>query len=67
MKRLSSRAFVNAFIAVAALGSAALILARLPTLRSRSRLESVVSREAAFLYNNLLLVAFALRTIEARG
>jgi cytochrome c-type biogenesis protein CcmF len=29
-------------------------------LRSRSRLESVASREAAFLYNNLLLVAFAL-------
>jgi cytochrome c-type biogenesis protein CcmF len=37
-----------------------LILTRLPILRARSRLESLVSREAAFLYNNLLLVAFAL-------
>ena len=34
--------------------------ARLPLLRSRTRLESLVSREAAFLYNNLFLVAFAL-------
>src|SRR4029078_13287152 len=48
------------FIAVVALASTALILARLPLLRSRSRLESLASREAAFLYNNLLLVAFAL-------
>ncbi len=48
------------FIAVVALGTTGLILARLPLLRSRSRLESLASREAAFLYNNLLLVAFAL-------
>src|SRR4051794_3951994 len=48
------------FIAVVALGSTGLILARLPLLRSHSRLESIASREAAFLYNNLLLVAFAL-------
>jgi cytochrome c-type biogenesis protein CcmF len=49
-----------AFIAVVAAGSAALILTRLPILRTPARLESLASREAAFLYNNLLLVAFAL-------
>jgi cytochrome c-type biogenesis protein CcmF len=48
------------FIAVVAAASIALILVRLPLLRSRTRLESLVSREAAFLYNNLFLVAFAL-------
>jgi cytochrome c-type biogenesis protein CcmF len=48
------------FIALVAAASTVLILARLPLLRSRSRLESLASREAAFLYNNLLLVAFAL-------
>ncbi|MBD0291395.1 MAG: heme lyase CcmF/NrfE family subunit, partial [Thermoleophilia bacterium] len=45
------------------LGSAALILWRLPVLRSRTRLESRGSREAAFLYNNLFLVAFALTVL----
>src|SRR5205823_7197785 len=34
--------------------------ARLPLLRTKTRLESLVSREATFLYNNLLLVALAL-------
>jgi cytochrome c-type biogenesis protein CcmF len=48
------------FIAVVAAASTALILLRLPVLRTRTRLESLVSREAAFLYNNLFLVAFAL-------
>jgi cytochrome c-type biogenesis protein CcmF len=51
------------FIAVVAAGSAALILYRLPVLRTRTRLESLVSREAAFLYNNLFLVAFALTVL----
>jgi len=37
-----------------------LILSRLPLLRARTRLESLVSREATFLYNNLLLVALTL-------
>jgi cytochrome c-type biogenesis protein CcmF len=50
-------------IAVVAAASAGLILLRLPLLRSRARLESVASREAAFLYNNLLLVAFALTVL----
>ncbi len=46
-----------AFICVVVAGSLALIFSRLPILRARSRLESLVSREATFLYNNLLLVA----------
>ena len=45
------------FIVVVAAFSVALILWRLPLLRSKTRLESLVSREATFLYNNLLLVA----------
>jgi len=51
------------FIALVAGASTALILYRLPLLRSRTRLESLVSREAAFLYNNLFLVAFALTVL----
>ena len=37
-----------------------LLFIRLPLLRSKTRLESLVSREATFLYNNLLLVALTL-------
>lgn len=48
------------FLALVTLGSLALIFARLPLLRSRTKLESLASREASFLYNNLLLVAFCL-------
>ncbi|MDQ3890188.1 MAG: cytochrome c biogenesis protein CcsA, partial [Actinomycetota bacterium] len=51
------------FIAVVSAASTALILARLSALRSPTRLESLVSREAAFLYNNLFLVAFALTVL----
>jgi cytochrome c-type biogenesis protein CcmF len=51
------------FIAVVAAASTTLIIYRLPLLRSRTRLESLVSREAAFLYNNLFLVAFALTVL----
>jgi len=51
------------FIALVAAASTALILWRLPVLRSRTRLESLVSREAAFLYNNLFLVALALTVL----
>jgi cytochrome c-type biogenesis protein CcmF len=51
------------FICVAALFSTALIIWRLPLLRTRTRLESLVSREAAFLYNNLLLVALTLTVL----
>jgi cytochrome c-type biogenesis protein CcmF len=48
------------FIAVVVAGSTVLIVSRLPLLRAKTRLESPVSREATFLYNNLLLVAFCL-------
>jgi cytochrome c-type biogenesis protein CcmF len=48
------------FIGLVVLGSAALIVSRLPVLRAKTRLESPISREATFLYNNLLLVAFCL-------
>jgi len=48
------------FIALVTVFSVALIYIRLPLLRARTRLESLVSREATFLYNNLLLVALAL-------
>jgi cytochrome c-type biogenesis protein CcmF len=49
-----------AFIAVVVTVSVGLVLWRLPLLRSPTRLESPVSREAAFLYNNLLLLALCL-------
>src|SRR5437762_1940564 len=53
-------AWFLAFICVLAVGSTALIIWRLPLLRARTKLESLVSREATFLYNNLLLVALCL-------
>lgn len=40
-------------------GSFVLILWRLPLLRADQRMESLVSREATFLFNNLLLVGIA--------
>src|SRR5881392_1044095 len=48
------------FICAVTAGSLALVFARLDLLRARTRLESLVSREATFLYNNLLLVALCL-------
>src|SRR5919199_210195 len=48
------------FICVVAVGTSVLIIARLPLLRAKTKLESLVSREATFLYNNLLLVALSL-------
>lgn len=47
------------FIAICAIGSAALVVSRLDHLRSDSTLESIWSREGAFLLNNLVLVAIA--------
>jgi cytochrome c-type biogenesis protein CcmF len=49
-----------AFIAAVVAVSLALVFWRLPQLRSQTRLESPISREAAFLYNNLLLLALCL-------
>jgi cytochrome c-type biogenesis protein CcmF len=48
------------FLALMVVFSVALIYLRLPLLRTKTKLESLVSREATFLYNNLLLVALAL-------
>ncbi len=45
------------FLALLIGGTAYLILDRLDYLRSEARLESVVSRESAFLFNNLILLA----------
>ncbi|HEV8105251.1 MAG TPA: cytochrome c-type biogenesis CcmF C-terminal domain-containing protein [Gaiellaceae bacterium] len=49
-----------AFVVISSLFSLGLILYRLPLLKARTKLESALSREAAFLYNNLLLVALSL-------
>ncbi len=48
------------FICFVVVCSLALVFWRLPLLRSKTRLESPISREATFLYNNLLLVALTL-------
>ncbi len=50
--------FIIALIVICG-GSFAVILWRLPLLRADQRIESVVSREATFLFNNLLLVGMA--------
>jgi len=49
-----------AFVVISSLFSTALIMYRLPLLKARTKLESALSREASFLYNNLLLVALSL-------
>jgi cytochrome c-type biogenesis protein CcmF len=51
--------FFLAFIIAVLVGSVALLVTRLPLLRSQHTLESYVSREAVFLCNNLLLVGLA--------
>src|SRR5262245_43984713 len=48
------------FLALMIVFSIVLIRWRLPLLRTKTKLESLVSREATFLYNNLLLVALCL-------
>jgi cytochrome c-type biogenesis protein CcmF len=48
------------FICFVVATSMVLLFTRLPVLRSKTRLESLVSREATFLYNNLLLVSLCL-------
>ncbi len=52
-----------AFVVISTLFSLALIMWRLPLLKARTKLESALSREAAFLYNNLLLVALCLTVL----
>jgi cytochrome c-type biogenesis protein CcmF len=51
------------FICFVVTVSLALVFWRLPLLRSQTRLESAISREATFLYNNLLLVALTLTVL----
>ncbi len=48
------------FIAIMTAFTITLIYVRRPLLRAKTKLESLVSREATFLYNNLLLVALCL-------
>ena len=45
------------FIALVLFGSVALVLSRLDDLKSQARLDSLLSREAIFLLNNVVLVA----------
>jgi cytochrome c-type biogenesis protein CcmF len=49
-----------AFVVISSVFSLVLIMWRLPLLKARTKLESALSREATFLYNNLLLVALCL-------
>ena len=51
------------FVVISSLFSTAVILWRLPLLKARTKLESALSREATFLYNNLLLVALCLTVL----
>jgi cytochrome c-type biogenesis protein CcmF len=51
------------FICAITIASLLLVFWRLPLLRSQTRLESPISREATFLYNNLLLVALCLTVL----
>src|ERR1043166_6081903 len=51
--------FFLAFLIIAAASSYALYVTRLPLMISETRLESMVSREASFLFNNLLLIGIA--------
>ncbi len=49
--------YILALIGVVLIGSTALIVSRLDDLRSPKRIDSLASREAVFVVNNLLLVA----------
>jgi cytochrome c-type biogenesis protein CcmF len=49
--------YILGLIAVVLIGSTALIVSRLDDLRSQKRIDSLASREAVFLVNNLLLIA----------
>jgi cytochrome c-type biogenesis protein CcmF len=51
--------FFIAFLVLVILGAGALVVYRLPSLRTTGTIESFFSREAAFLFNNLVLVGIA--------
>ena len=48
-----------AFLVVGIVASAYLVSTRLNDLRAKAELESMISREAAFLYNNLIFIGIA--------
>src|SRR5947208_984600 len=51
--------FFLAFLVLAAIVTTVLYVNRLPLLTAEATLESIVSREASFLFNNLLLIGIA--------
>jgi cytochrome c-type biogenesis protein CcmF len=51
--------FFLAFLVISAVASFTLYARRLPLLEADARLESMVSREASFLFNNLLFIGIA--------
>jgi cytochrome c-type biogenesis protein CcmF len=51
--------FFLVFLVAAAVACAVLYVTRLPLLQAEARLESMVSREASFLFNNLLFIGIA--------
>src|SRR5256886_1848627 len=51
--------FFLGFLVVAFVSSAVLFYTRLPLLEADAKVESMVSREASFLFNNLLLIGIA--------
>src|SRR5437879_1181984 len=57
--------FFLAFLIVSGVASFALYANRLPLLTAEARLESMVSREASFLFNNLLLLGIAYSAVGA--
>src|SRR5437870_7780158 len=56
--------FFLGFLIVAGIVSFALYANRLPLLEAEARLESMISREASFLFNNLLLIGIAFSRSE---
>ncbi|MFQ6077720.1 MAG: heme lyase CcmF/NrfE family subunit [Thermodesulfobacteriota bacterium] len=50
------------FLGIVILASFNLLMNRLPQLKSRNELDSLLSRESSFLYNNLILVGIAFAT-----
>jgi cytochrome c-type biogenesis protein CcmF len=51
------------FLGIAMVASFNLLMNRLPQLRSRNELDSFLSRESSFLYNNLILVGITFATL----
>ena len=56
-------AFLIAYIAAVAMASLLLILLRLPDLKSERPLDSFLSRESAFLFNNLIMLVACLSVL----